>query len=52
MRGLFAELVRDAPEAVRATRAALPRGFPRDLTNSILGGFANRLALLEAEPAA
>ena len=52
VRGLFPEIVRDAPEAVRDTRTALPRGFPKDLANSILGGFANRLALLEAEPAA
>ncbi|WP_313454381.1 type II toxin-antitoxin system HipA family toxin [Brevundimonas sp.] len=48
VRGLFAELVRDAPTAIEATRAALPRGFPGDLTDSILDGFTSRLALLEA----
>lgn len=49
IRGLFAQLVADAPEAIRATRAALPRWFPRDLANSILGGFTSRLGLLERD---
>lgn len=49
IRGLFAQLVADAPEAIRATRAGLPRWFPRELTNSIFGGFNSRVALLERE---
>ena len=49
IRGLFAQLVADAPEAIRTTRAGLPRWFPRVLTNSILGGFNSRVALLERE---
>ena len=49
IRGLFAQLVADAPEAIRATKASLPRWFPRGLANSIFGGFTSRLGLLERE---
>lgn len=49
IRRLFAELVADAPLAIRSTRAALPRWFPKDLADSIFGGFTSRLALLERE---
>lgn len=49
IRGLFAQLVADAPEAIRATKARLPRGFPKALAASIFGGFNNRLRLLESE---
>lgn len=49
IRGLFAQLVADAPEAVRATKASLPRWFPKDLASSIFAGFNSRLGLLELE---
>lgn len=49
IRGLFAQIVADAPEAIRATRAGLPRWFPKDLATSIFGGFNSRLRLLERE---
>lgn len=49
IRGLFAQLVADAPEAIQATKASLPRGFPKDLANSIFTGFNSRLRLLELE---
>ncbi len=49
IRGLFAQLVADAPEAIPATKASLPRGFPKDLANSIFTGFNSRLRLLELE---
>lgn len=49
IRGLFAQLVVDAPEAIRTTKTGLPRGFPRDLANSIFDGFSSRLVLLERE---
>jgi len=49
VRELFAELVGDAPDAIRKTRAALPAGFPEGLTDSIFGGFTRRLALVEEE---
>ena len=49
LRGLFAQIVADAPEAIRATRTGLPRGFPKDLATSIFTGFNSRLRLLELE---
>jgi serine/threonine-protein kinase HipA len=49
IRGLFAQLVADAPEAIPATKASLPRGFPKDLANSVFTGFNSRLRLLELE---
>jgi serine/threonine-protein kinase HipA len=49
IRGLFAQIVADAPEAIRATKAGLPRWFPKDLANSIFAGFNSRLRLLELE---
>jgi|JI7StandDraft_1071085.scaffolds.fasta_scaffold25403_2 serine/threonine-protein kinase HipA len=49
IRGLFAQFVADAPEAIRATKAGLPRWFPKDLATSIFAGFNSRLRLLELE---
>ncbi|MEJ6788148.1 type II toxin-antitoxin system HipA family toxin [Brevundimonas sp. BR2-1] len=49
VRGLCAQLVADAPEAIRVTRASLPRWFPKDLANSIFGGVSARLGVLEGE---
>lgn len=49
IRGLFAQLIADAPEAIQVTKASLPRGFPKDLANSIFTGFNSRLRLLELE---
>ncbi len=49
IRGLFAQLVADAPGAIQTTKASLPRWFPKDLANSIFGGFNSRLGLLDLE---
>ena len=49
VRELFAELVRDAPDAIRKTRSTLPPWFPGALVCSVLGGFTRRIALLEDE---
>lgn len=46
VRNIFDDLVATAPTAVAATRAALPEGFPQDLTSSIVDGLERRLAVL------
>ncbi len=48
---IFADLLERAPRAVADASAALPAGFPEPLRNSIVGGFEERLRLLEAASA-
>jgi serine/threonine-protein kinase HipA len=47
VQGIFAELVDTAEAAVDAVLGGLPRGFPEELVNSIVGGLRSRLNVLK-----
>ena len=44
---IFTELLKDSDNAIEKTVAALPKGFPASITDSIIGGYKARLPQIE-----
>lgn len=47
IKGIFSELLDQSEKAIADTVEAMPTGFPTSLTDSIIGGYRNRLRQLE-----
>mgnify|MGYP006996194701 CR=1 FL=1 len=44
---IFTELLKDSDNAIEKTVAAMPKGFPASITDSIIGGYKARLPQIE-----